>query len=116
MAIYELGSDYVNFGRGLGLPDSRIVRYIFRNAMLPQVTGLALSIGTLVGGALITELVFSYPGVGTLLFNAISQNDYPMIQAITLIILVAVLLANFLVEVMYGFIDPRIRSAQAGER
>ena len=116
MAIYELNSDYVNYGRGLGLPDKRIVRYIFRNAMLPQVTGLALSIGTLVGGALITEIVFSYPGIGTMLFSAISQNDYPVIQAITLLILVAVLVANFLVEIAYGFIDPRIRAAQAGER
>jgi peptide/nickel transport system permease protein len=116
MAIYELNSDYVNYGRGLGLPDKRIVRYIFRNAMLPQVTGLALSIGTLVGGALITEIVFSYPGIGTMLFSAISQNDYPVIQAITLLVLVAVLVANFLVEIAYGFIDPRIRAAQAGER
>ncbi|MEQ7006954.1 ABC transporter permease [Actinopolymorpha sp. B17G11] len=116
MAIYELNSDYVNYGRGLGLPDSRIVRYIFRNAMLPQVTGLALSIGTLVGGSLITEIVFSYPGIGYLLFSAIGQNDYPVIQAITLIVVVAVLVANFLVEVAYGFVDPRIRAAQAGER
>lgn len=116
MAIYELGSDYVNYGRGLGLEDKRIVRYIFRNAMLPQLTGLALSLGTLVGGALITEIVFSYPGIGTLLFNAISQRDYPVIQAITLIIAVAVLVANFLVEIAYGFVDPRIRAAQEGER
>ena len=114
MAIYELGSDYVNYARGLGLPDGRVVRYIFRNAMLPQLTGLALSIGGLVGGALITEIVFSYPGIGSLLFSAISQNDYPLIQAITLIIAVAVLLANFLVEVAYGFVDPRIRAATTG--
>ncbi|HEY8456976.1 MAG TPA: ABC transporter permease [Actinopolymorphaceae bacterium] len=116
MAIYELNSDYVNYGRGLGLPDQRIVRYIFRNAMLPQVTGLALAIGTLVAGALITEIVFSYPGIGYLLFSAISQNDYPVIQAITLIVVVTVLLSNYLVEVAYGFIDPRIRAAQVGER
>ncbi|REF37621.1 ABC transporter permease [Thermasporomyces composti] len=116
MAIYELNSDYVNYGRSLGLPDNRIVRYIFRNAMLPQLTGLALSIGTLVGGALVTEIVFSYPGIGYLLFSAISQNDYPVIQAITLIIVITVLVSNFLVEVAYGFVDPRIRAAQAGER
>ncbi len=115
MAIYELSSDYVAYGRGLGLPHRRLIRYIFRNAMLPQVTGLALSIGALVGGALITEIVFSYQGIGTLLFNAISSNDYPVIQAITLIIAVAVLLANFMVEIAYGFIDPRIRAAQTGE-
>lgn len=114
MAIYELGSDYVNYARGLGLPDGRVVRYIFRNAMLPQLTGLALSIGGLVGGALITEIVFSYPGIGSLLFSAISTADYPVIQAITLIIAVAVLAANFLVEVAYGFVDPRIRAATTG--
>ena len=114
MAIYELGSDYVDFSRGLGISDNRIVRYIFRNAMLPQITGLALSIGTLVGGALITEVVFSYPGIGSLLFTAIRQNDYPVIQGITLLIMAAVLLANFLMDIAYGFIDPRIRAAQTG--
>lgn len=111
MAIYELGSDYVNYGRGLGLRDRTVVRYIFRNATLPQVTGLALSIGSLVGGALITEIVFSYPGIGTLLFNGISQNDYPVVAGITLVIALAVLLANFCVDVAYGVIDPRIRAA-----
>jgi peptide/nickel transport system permease protein len=116
MAIYELGSDYVNYGRGLGLRDRTLVRYIFRNAMLPQVTGLALSIGTLVGGALITEIVFSYPGLGTLLFSSISQNDYPVFAGIALLITVAVLIANFSVEVAYGLIDPRIRAATRGER
>lgn len=116
MAIYELGSDYVNYGRGLGLSDSRIVRYIFRNAMLPQITGLALSIGGMIGGALITELVFSYPGIGTLLFSAISTNDYPVFQSITLLITLAVLGANFCVEIAYGIIDPRIRAAHTGER
>jgi peptide/nickel transport system permease protein len=114
MAVYELGADYVDFSRGLGISDARITRYIFRNAMLPQVTGLALSIGSLVGGALITEVVFSYPGIGGLLFTAIRQNDYPVIQGVTLLIMVAVLLANFLVDIAYGIIDPRIRSAQTG--
>lgn len=116
MAIYELGGDYVNYARAMGIRDNKITQYIFRNAMLPQITGLALAIGTLVGGALITELVFSYPGVGTLLFNAISANDYPVIQAITLIITVAVLLANFAVEIVYGLVDPRIRAAKSGEK
>lgn len=116
MAIYELGSDYVNYGRGLGLRDTKIVRYIFRNAMLPQVTGLALSLGTLVGGALLTEIVFSYPGIGTLLFNSITQNDYPVLTGICLLIVVAVLIANFTVDITYGIIDPRIRAARTGER
>ena len=116
MAIYELGSDYVNYSRSLGIGDRKMTTYIFNNAMLPQITGLALSIGTMVGGALITELVFSYPGMGSLLFNAIASNDYPVVQAVTLIITVAVLVANYLVEVLYGFIDPRIRAAKTGEK
>lgn len=115
MSIYELDADYVRFSRGLGVGDSRIVRYIFRNAMLPQVTGLALAVGSLISGALITEIVFGYPGIGTLLLSSIRQNDYPLIQGITLLIMMAVLLANFLVDIAYGFIDPRIRARASGE-
>ncbi len=116
MAIYELGADYVNYGRGLGLRDSTVVRYIFRNASLPQITGLALAISGMIAGALVTELVFSYPGLGTLLFNAIGTNDYPVISSVALLITLAVLLANFTVDVAAGFIDPRIRAAESGER
>jgi peptide/nickel transport system permease protein len=115
MSIYELDADYVRYSSSLGVPQGRIVRYIFRNAMLPQVTGLALSIGGLVSGALITEIVFSYPGIGTLLFASIRQQDYPVVQGVTLIIMLAVLIANFLVEIAYGFIDPRIRATTTGE-
>jgi peptide/nickel transport system permease protein len=116
MAIYELGSDYVNYGRGLGVKDGTVVRYIFRNAMLPQITGLALAISGMIVGALVTELVFSYPGLGTLLFSAIGTNDYPVISSILLLVTVAVLIANFAVDVATGFIDPRIRAAESGER
>ncbi|NLV90813.1 MAG: ABC transporter permease [Firmicutes bacterium] len=116
MAVYELTSDYVNYSKALGLRDKKIVKYVFRNAMLPQITGLALSFGTMVGGALVTESVFSYPGMGSLLFSAIRQNDYPVIQGVTLIITLTVLLANFLVDIAYGFIDPRVRASQLGER
>lgn len=84
--------------------------------MLPQITGLALSISVMIGGALITELVFSYPGIGTLLFTAINTGDYPLFQAITLLITLAVLAANFCMEIVYGIIDPRIRAAHSGER
>ena len=116
MAIYELGSDYVNYNRGLGVREGYTVNYIFRNAMLPQVTGLALAIAGIIAGALITELVFSYPGLGTLLFTAIGNNDYPVIQGITLLITIAVVIANFAVDVLTGFIDPRIKASQTGER
>jgi len=115
MSIYELDADYVRYSRSLGIPSGRIVAYIFRNAMLPQVTGLATSIGSMVGGALITEIVFSYPGVGSLLFSAIRQNDYPVVQGVTLLIMVGVLVANFTVDILYGVIDPRIRATTTGE-
>ena len=113
MSIYELNADYVKYSRFLGIPDRKIVGYVFRNAMLPQVTGLALSIGTMVGGALVAEIIFSYPGLGTTLLNSIMGQDYPLISAATLIITVMVLSANFLIEIVYGFIDPRIKAAQA---
>jgi peptide/nickel transport system permease protein len=113
MSIYELNADYVKYSRYLGIPDRKIVGYVFRNAMLPQVTGLALSIGTMVGGALVAEIIFSYPGLGTTLLNSIMGQDYPLIPAATLIITVMVLCANFLIEIVYGFIDPRIKAAQS---
>jgi len=115
MSIYELNTDYVTYCRMLGLSDRKISGYVFRNAMLPQITGLAISIGTMVGGALITEIVFGYPGIGTWLFNGIRQQDYPLIQGTTLIIIIAVLLANFIIDLVYGFVDPRIRIAQMEE-
>ena len=112
MAIYELNADYVKYSRFLGVKNRRIVRYVFRNAMLPQVTGLALSIGTMVGGALVAEIIFSYPGLGYTLITAIKGQDYPLISACTLIITIMVLLANLILEIVYGFIDPRIKTAQ----
>jgi peptide/nickel transport system permease protein len=113
MSIYELNADYVKYSRFMGIKDSKIVSYVFRNAMLPQVTGLALSVGTMVGGALVAEIVFSYPGLGTTLLRAVLGQDYPLISASTLIITVMVLLANFIIEILYGFIDPRIKAAQS---
>lgn len=113
MSIYELNADYVKYSRFLGIKDRKIVRYVFRNAMLPQITGLAMSIGTMVGGALVAEIIFSYPGIGTTLLSAITGRDYPLISACTLIITIMVLLANLFVEIIYGFIDPRIKASQA---
>jgi peptide/nickel transport system permease protein len=113
MSIYELNADYVKYSRFMGIKDRKIIGYVFRNAMLPQVTGLALAIGTMVGGALVAEIIFSYPGLGTTLLSAIRGQDYPMISATTLIITVMVLVANFTLEILYGFIDPRIKAAQS---
>ena len=113
MSIYELNADYVKYSRFMGIKDRKIVGYVFRNAVLPQITGLALAIGTMVGGALFAEVVFSYPGLGTTLLNGILGQDYPLISAVTLIITFMVLLANFIIELIYGLIDPRIKAAQA---
>lgn len=112
MAIYELNADYVKFSRFMGIKDRKILRYVFRNAMLPQVTGLALSIGTMVGGALVAELIFNYPGLGSTIYTAALGRDYPLISATALIITVMVLITTFIIEILYGFIDPRIKAAQ----
>jgi peptide/nickel transport system permease protein len=113
MSIYELNEDYVKYSRFMGIKDRKIIGYVFRNAMLPQVTGLALSIGTMVGGALVAEIIFSYPGLGYTMLNAVMGQDYPLISAATLIVTLMVLIATFLIEILYGFMDPRIKAAQA---
>lgn len=112
MAIYELNADYVKYARFLGIKDGKTVGYVFRNAMLPQITGLALSLGTMIGGALVAEVIFSYPGLGTTILSAVMGQDYPLISATTLIITLMVLTATFLIEILYGIIDPRIKAAQ----
>lgn len=112
MSIYELNADYVKYSRFLGIKDRKIVGYVFRNAMLPQITGLAMSLGTMMGGALVAETIFSYPGLGSTLLSAVTGQDYPLISACTLMITIMVLLANLFVEIIYGLIDPRIKAAQ----
>ncbi|HUH96592.1 MAG TPA: ABC transporter permease [Anaerolineales bacterium] len=113
MSIYELNADYVKYARFMGIHDRKIVGYVFRNAMLPQVTGLALSVGTMVSGALVAEIIFSYPGLGFTILNAITGQDYPLISGVTLVITLMVLIAMFVIEIIYGFIDPRIKASQS---
>jgi peptide/nickel transport system permease protein len=112
MSIYELNADYVKYSRFMGIRDRKILRYVFRNAMLPQVTGLALAIGTMVSGALVAEIIFSYPGIGSTILSAVLGQDYPLISATTLIITLMVLITTFIIEILYGFIDPRVKAAQ----
>jgi peptide/nickel transport system permease protein len=113
MGIYELGTDYIKYAKWLGLKETRVLAYLFRNAMLPQLTGLALSIGTMVGGALITEMIFSYPGLGMAMLDAIQKYDYPVIQGVTLLITTCVLLANFTVDILIALLDPRVKASLA---
>lgn len=114
MIIYELESDYSHWLEALGAPQSLVRRYAFRNAVLPQVTGLALSLGVVVAGALVTEVVFSYPGLGYLVLQAIQNEDYFLLQGIFLFVIVGVLVANFLIDIAYVVVDPRTRVGMQG--
>jgi peptide/nickel transport system permease protein len=108
--ITTLSEDYVLMAKAKGLSEKRIMfRYAARNAVLPNITGFAIAIGAIVGGQLLTEMVFSYPGIGYALLQAVNQQDYAMIQSIFLIITLAVLGANFLADMLYTFLDPRVR-------
>jgi peptide/nickel transport system permease protein len=109
LIIYELDADYSRYLSALGAP-SRLVRaYAYRNALLPQLTGLALSLGVIVAGALVTEVVFSYPGLGWYSYQAIINHDYFLLQGIFLFVIVGVLVANFVIDIVYVVIDPRVR-------
>jgi peptide/nickel transport system permease protein len=114
MIIYELEADYSNYLAALGAPRKLIRKYAYRNAILPQITGLALALGAVVAGAIVVEIVFSYPGLGTLTLQAIQNRDYFLIQGIFLFLIVGVLIANFIIDVAYVFIDPRTRVGMQG--
>jgi peptide/nickel transport system permease protein len=114
MIIYELESDYSHYLEALGAPRRLVRKYAFRNAVLPQVTGLALQLGAVLAGALVTEIVFTYPGLGFLLYNAILNQDYFIIQGVFLLIIIGVLIANFVVDIAYVLIDPRARIGMQG--
>jgi len=112
--ITTLSEDYVLMAKAKGLSQVRVMfRYAARNAVLPNITGFAIAIGAIVGGQLLTEMVFSYPGIGYALLQAVNQQDYAMIQAIFLIITLAVLGANFLADMLYVFLDPRVRQERS---
>jgi peptide/nickel transport system permease protein len=103
-------SDYVQYAKLGGLREKRIVsHYVIRNGMLPQVTALALVLGQIFGGALIVEIVFSYPGVGSLLYNAIITGDYNLIMGITVFSIMAISTAILVIDLIYPLFDPRIR-------
>jgi peptide/nickel transport system permease protein len=114
MIIYELEADYSNYLSALGAPHRLIRRYAFRNAVLPQITGLALQLGVIVAGALVTEIVFAYPGLGSLILNAIKNKDFFLLQGAFLFIVLGVLIANFIIDIVYVVVDPRTRAGMAG--
>jgi peptide/nickel transport system permease protein len=109
-----LGDDYVKFARAKGLRDRTVAyHYAARNAILPVFSQLALALGIVVGGQVFIEIVFSYPGIGYMLLQAVENEDYPLMQGIFLILTVTLLVASFLADVLYVFLDPRIRMESA---
>ncbi len=115
MIIYELEADYSKYLRCLGAPDKLIRKYSYKNAILPQITGLASQIGLVVFGTVATESVFGYPGIGNELIRAVMSQDYFVVQGCFLFIVFAALVANFAIDVAYAFIDPRVRFSMVGD-
>ncbi|MBO0776237.1 MAG: ABC transporter permease [Actinobacteria bacterium] len=109
MMITTMDEDYVLLAQAKGLPSGRVVWYAARNAILPSVSGFSLAIGFVVSGALLTEIVFSYPGLGFLMISAVGQSDFALLQGIFLIVTLAVLAANLVADFVYVFLDPRVR-------
>ncbi|HOZ72333.1 MAG TPA: ABC transporter permease [Spirochaetales bacterium] len=108
--INVLAEDYITVAMAKGLPLQRIKSmYAAKNAILPSVTGFAMSLGFVIGGGLVTEMVFAYPGIGYMLYQAVNAKDYPLMQAIFLFIAVAVLIANFAADIAVMILDPRVR-------
>jgi peptide/nickel transport system permease protein len=113
MMVATLSDDYVVAAEAKGLRSSRImIGYAARNAVLPSISGFAISLGFVVSGAIAMEYVFSYPGIGFKLVQAVGSDDYPLMQGIFLVITLAVLAANLIVDLLYGVIDPRTRIAR----
>lgn len=108
--LTTLAEDYVVMAEAKGLSDQRVMLvYAARNAILPNITGFAISLGFVVSGALLTEIVFNYPGLGFVLLQAVQNSDYPLMQAVFLVIAIAVLGANFFADILYVVLDPRTR-------
>ena len=107
-----LGEDYLTYARAKGLREGNIFRrYAMRNAMLPQVTALAIDLGRMVSGAVLVEIIFNFPGVGLVLFNALRTADYFVIQGVVMFVIISVALATLLVDLIYPLLDPRITYA-----
>ncbi len=114
LVIYELENDSSRYLRALGARERVIRRYAYRNASLPQLSGLALQLGVVVGGNIVTEIAFQYPGLGKLLYTAIGNKDYFLLQGIFIFIIIGVLIANFIIDLVFISIDPRTRLSMQG--
>lgn len=110
MMVTTISEDYVTLAKAKGLPERQVMfRYAARNALLPNVTNLAMAMGGIIGGAVLAEIVFTYPGVGMLLLQSIVSQDYPLMQTIFLMLVLSVLVANFIADSIYVILDPRTR-------
>jgi peptide/nickel transport system permease protein len=108
--IEELSSDYVRTARAKGLSESSVLfRHAFRNALIPIITILGLQFGTLLAGTIVTESIFSWPGIGRLAVQAIGARDYPLLQGCILLIAVSYVFVNLLTDLVYALVDPRVR-------
>ncbi|MEJ2066972.1 MAG: ABC transporter permease [Deltaproteobacteria bacterium] len=108
--LERLGEDYLTVARAKGLPEWKVIlKHALRNALIPVITVMGLQFGALLSGAIITENVFSWPGIGTLLINAIESRDYPLVQGCILFISLSYVLVNLMTDLFYGWVDPRIR-------
>lgn len=110
MMLYELDSPYLLYAKQLGFKKSKIEAYARRNAILPQVTGLNLRLNELIGATLIVEYVFSYPGLGSIIVESATSQNYPLIIGSFIVIILVTVIGNFLLDILYGLIDPRIRT------
>ena len=109
MMVMTQGEDYVIFAEAKGLRDRTIfLRYAIRNALLPQVTALALALGTIVAGTVLVEVIFGFPGIGTVLYQGIRGSDYYLVQGIVFVVIVSIGLATFILDIIYPLLDPRI--------
>ncbi|PVW03494.1 ABC transporter permease [Microbacterium sp. Gd 4-13] len=110
--IDALGDDYVTLAKANGIPPRRILwKHALRNAMLPAITLIGLQLGFVVGGAVLTETVFAYPGIGRGIYEAVTQLDFPVLQGAFLLLALTVVIANMLTDIAYGFLDPRVKTA-----
>ena len=108
--LERLGEDYLTVARAKGLPEWKVIlKHALRNALIPIITVMGLQIGVLLSGAIITENVFAWPGIGTLLINAIEARDYPVVQGCVLLISLSYVVVNLITDLVYGWADPRIR-------
>jgi peptide/nickel transport system permease protein len=114
LVIYEMESNYVEYAEQLGFSKKKLRNYVMKNSILPNFTWIPVVISSLISQTLLVEVIFGYPGLGTLAYNAVFSQDYPLIEAILVLCTLIVLIGNFICDIMYGIFDPRIGSSYVG--